>query len=88
MFPDYHSNDIENCLVLFRIRQIRFGNLSGFNRPFVAVKVGDFSPESPFKKPAKTSENTKQDFPLFSFLAAMTLECVHVFCPLGRMESP
>ena len=47
-----------------------------------------FSTESPFLKPAKTSENTKQDFPLFSFLAIMTLGCVHAFYPHGRMESP
>ena len=33
------------------------------------------------------SENTKQDFPFFSFLALMTLGCVHVFCPHGRIES-
>ena len=46
-----------------------------------------FSAESPFRKPAKTSENTKQDFPLFSFLAIMTLGCFYVFCPHGRMES-
>ena len=29
-----------------------------------------------------------QDFPLFSFLALMTLGYAHAFCPLGRMESP
>ena len=29
-----------------------------------------------------------EDFHLFSFIAIMTLGCVHVFCPLGRMESP
>ena len=45
-------------------------------------------PESPFRKSAKTSENSKQHFPLFSFLIIMTLECVHVFCPHESMESP
>ena len=34
------------------------------------------------------SENSKQNFPLFSFLAIMTLGFAHVFCPHGRMESP
>ena len=43
---------------------------------------------SPIRKLAKTSENTKQDFRLFSFLAIMTLGCVHVLCHHGRMESP
>ena len=33
------------------------------------------------------SENTKQDFPLFFFLAIMTLGCVHVFRPHRRKES-
>ena len=47
-----------------------------------------FYPESPFRKPTRTSENTKQEFPLFSFLAIMTLGCVHVLYPPGRMESP
>ena len=46
-----------------------------------------FSVESPFRKPAKTSENSKQMFPLFSFLATMTLGRIHVFCPHGRIES-
>ena len=49
-----------------------------------------FSAESPCRKPAKTSENTKQDFPLFSFLAIMTLGCVHVSCPvlIGEWNPP
>ena len=34
------------------------------------------------------SENTKQDFPLFSFLALMTLRCVHVLRPLGELNPP
>ena len=37
---------------------------------------------------AKTSENSKQEFPLSSFPAVMTFGYVHVFLPLGRMESP
>ena len=35
----------------------------------------------------KTSENTKQDFPLLSFLGIMTLGCVDVFCPHSSTES-
>ena len=35
--------------------------------------------ESPFQKPAKASKNSKQTFPLFSFLAIMTLGCVREF---------
>ena len=46
------------------------------------------STESPFREPAKMNENNKQESPLFSFLAIMTLECVHVFCPLWSIESP
>ena len=34
------------------------------------------------------SENSKQNFPLFSFLAIMTLGCARAFSPHGRMESP
>ena len=34
--------------------------------------------ESPSQKPAKTSENTKQDVPLFFSLAVMTLGCARI----------
>ena len=34
------------------------------------------------------NERNKQDFPLFSFIAILTLGCIHVFRPHGRMESP
>ena len=78
----------ENCLVLSPIRQIMLSNLPGFNRSFLLVENRSFAAESPFGKPAKRSENSKQNFPLFSFLAMMTLGCAHVFCPHGRMESP
>ena len=64
-----------------------FSNLSGFNQSFLS-RNRRFSVESPFRKPAKTSENSKQNFPLFSFLAIMTLECAHVFCPHGKVKSP
>ena len=88
LLPEYRSNDIENCLVLSPICQIRFRNLPGFNRTFLPNEMGDFFAESPFRQPAKMSENTKQNFPLFSFQAIMTPGRVHVFRPLGRMESP
>ena len=86
LLPEYHSNDIENCLVLFLVRPIRFSNLPGSNRPFLPVEMGVFLQESTFRKPAKTSENAKQDFPLFSFLAPMTFECVLVL--LGEWNPP
>ena len=35
----------------------------------------------------KTSENTKQDFPSFSFLTIMTLGRVNVSCPYGLWEN-
>ena len=76
-------HDIGNCLVLSLVRPVRLSNLPGIN-----WRNARFSAESPFRKPAKTSENSKQNFPLFSFLAIMTLGCNHVFCPHGRMESP
>ena len=34
------------------------------------------------------SEKTKEDFPLFSFIAIMTIGYVHVFCPLEKMAPP
>ena len=85
---EYQSNDIEKCLALFMIHLVRFNNLPSFDLPFLLVEMGDILRKNPFRKPTKTSENNKRDFALFPFLAIMTLGCVHVFCPLGRMESP
>ena len=48
----------------------------------------DIFSRKPFSKTCKNDENTKIDFPLFSFIAIITLGFVHVFCPLGKMESP
>ena len=48
----------------------------------------EFFCKKPFRKPAKSSENYKRDFPLFSFQAIMTLGRVYVFCPLRRKEYP
>ena len=77
VLSEYHINDIENCLVLFPVRPIRFSNLPGFDQPFLPVEMGDFLQKA-LSKASKTSDNTKQDFALFSFLAIMTLGCVHV----------
>ena len=46
---EYHSNDIENCIALFRIRLIRFSNLPGFNRRFLHVRMGDFLQKAPLE---------------------------------------
>ena len=48
LLPEHHSNDIENCLVLSPICQIKFSNLPGFNRPFIPVEIGDFLQKAPF----------------------------------------
>ena len=77
-FPEYQSNYIENCLVLFTICPVRFSNLPGFNRPFLSVEMGDCLLAAPVER--------QERFPLFPFLAIMTLGFVHVFCPLERMN--
>ena len=81
VLPKYRSNDVENCLVLFSICPISFIYLRGVNWPFVPVEMGDFLQKASLQNLQKTGENTKQDFPLFSLLAIMTLGYVHVFCP-------
>ena len=80
LLPEYQSNDIENCLALFPICPIRFSNLFGFDRSFLPIEMGYFLQKVP--------ENNKQAFPLFSFLAMITLACVHIFRPLERMKYP
>ena len=61
MLPEYQSNDIENCLALSPICQIRFSNL-----PVIPSRRNSiFSAESPIRKPAKRSKNTNQDFQIF-----------------------
>ena len=82
------KRDIKGYLVLFPICPIKFSNLSGFNRLFLPVEMSDSLQKAYFPKPAKKSDNNKQDSPLFSFLPMMTLGCVHVFRPLGRMDFP
>ena len=73
LIPEYQINDAENCLVLSPICQVRFSNLPCFNQSFLPVAIGDFLQKAPFENLPKTSENSKQNFPLFSFLAIMTL---------------
>ena len=54
----HQSNDVENCLVLSPIYQIRFSDLPGFTRSFLPVEIGDFLQKAPVKnlqKRAKTS---------------------------------
>ena len=49
LVPEYLSNDVENCLVLSSICQIRFSNLPGFNRSFLPIEIGDFLQKAPFE---------------------------------------
>ena len=82
------NNVTESYLVVFPICPIRFANLTDFNRSFIpSRRNGSFSEERLFGKAAKTSEENKQDLPLFFFLALMTIGCVNVFWLLGRIES-
>ena len=87
LLPEFQSSDFENCL--FYTRYVELGSA------IYPVLIGhSFSSKweifcsRPLSKTCKTSENSEQDFPSFSFLAIITLACVHVFCPIGRMESP
>ena len=57
LLPEYQRYDIENCLILLPICQIRFSNLPGFNQPFFPVEIGDFLQKAPLEnlqKPVKT----------------------------------
>ena len=83
LLPEFQSNDIENYLVFFPICPTLFTNSTDFNWPLLPFKMGDLLQ----KAPSKTCENNKQDFYLFCLLAMMTLCRVHVFRPLGIMES-
>ena len=47
--PEYQSNDIEICLVLSSLCQIKFSNLPAFNRSFLPVEMGDFLQIVPFE---------------------------------------
>ena len=49
VLSEYKSSDIDNCILLFLLRQIRFSNLSSFNRQFLPVEMGDFLQNAPFE---------------------------------------
>ena len=49
LIPQYQSNDVENCLVLSPICQVRFSNLPGFTRSLFAVEIEDFLQKDPLK---------------------------------------
>ena len=45
-------------------------DLPGFNRSFLPVEIGDFLQKAPFESlPKMREKNSKQTFPLLSFLA-------------------
>ena len=48
LFLECQNNDIEKCLVLFPICQIRFNNLPNFNEPFFPVEMGNFLEKASF----------------------------------------
>ena len=58
----YQSNDVENCLVLSPIHQIRFSNLPGFDRSILPVKIGDFLEKATVKNLQKRAK-TASKFP-------------------------
>ena len=87
LLPDYQANDIEEGLVLFSICPNTFNTLAGFNQPFSTVKMRDFLQKASFERLQK-QEKQQARLHLFSFHAIITLGCAHIFCPLGRMESP
>ena len=60
--PQYQSNDVENCLVISPICQVRFSNLPGFNRSFLPVRIGDFLQIAPFENLQK-QEKQHAKFP-------------------------
>ena len=88
LLPEYHSNDIDNCFVLFPICPIRLYILTGFDRPLLPIEMGNFLKQVPFENLQIRVKTTSKRFLFFSFLEIMTLACVHVICPLARMESP
>ena len=80
LLPEYQSSDVKNRLAFSRYVQLG---------PVICpALIGHILRNVPFRKPAKTNENDLQTSPLISFLALVTLIYIHVFCPLGRMESP
>ena len=64
LIPEYQSNEIENCLILSPICQIRSSNLSDFNRPFLPVEIGDFLQ----KAPSENLQNQRKQQAKFPFV--------------------
>ena len=60
MIPDHQSNDIEHSLVLSPICQIWFSDLTGFNRSFLPVEIGDFLQKAPFENLKKGAETASK----------------------------
>ena len=88
--PEYQANDIEKGVVFISTCSIRFSNLPGFNRPFLPVENRRFSVVSIFCKHAKRVETTSKSSlcsPSYQ-LSSTALECVHVFCSLGKIDFP
>ena len=56
LLSEYQSNEIENCLILSPICQIRSSNLPGFNRPFLPVEIRDFLQKASFKNLQKRAK--------------------------------
>ena len=67
-FLSIKPGDIEKHLVPFSICPIKLSNLPGFNQPFLPVEVRDILQKPSKTKACKTSDNSKQDFPLCFFL--------------------
>ena len=63
LIPEYQSNDVENCLVLSSICQIRFSNLPSFNQSFLPIEIGDFLQKAPFDKTCKNERKQQAKFP-------------------------
>ena len=59
LLPEYQSNDIENCHVLFPICSVMFSDLYGLVGHFFLSKWEIFCRKALTEKPAKTSENYK-----------------------------
>ena len=85
--------------VLFYPRCVKVGSViyPAFFCHFPSLRNRRSSAKSPFRKPAKMSENSKQGFPLFSFLATSNSDSLVCSCilpswengiPLNRLPTP
>ena len=74
--------------ILFYSRYVQLGSVNyPFNRLFHPVEMGDLFQKAHSENLQKRVKNNKENFPLLFFPAIMTLACVHVFYPLGRIAS-